>query len=45
VQPQAGGQLINDLVGRVLDVEPEGLACLNELRYQRWAGSQTTSPE
>ena len=26
------------LVGRVLDVEPEGLACLNELRYQRRGG-------
>jgi hypothetical protein len=35
VQPQAGGQLVNDLVGRVLDVQPEGLARLNELRYQR----------
>jgi hypothetical protein len=38
VQPQAGGQLVDDLVGRVLDVEPEGLACLNELRYQRRGG-------
>jgi hypothetical protein len=26
--------LVNELVGRVLNVEPEGLACLNELRYQ-----------
>ena len=30
-----GGQLVNELIGRVLNVEPEGLACLNELRYQR----------
>jgi hypothetical protein len=34
VQPQAGGQLVNDLVGWILDVEPEGLAGLNELCYQ-----------
>jgi hypothetical protein len=38
VQPQVGGQLVNGLVGRALDVQPEGLACLDELRYQRRRG-------
>jgi hypothetical protein len=33
MQAQPGGQLVHDLAGRVLDVEPEGLAGLNELRY------------
>jgi hypothetical protein len=35
VQPQPGGELVDDLVGRVLDVQPEGLARPDELRYQR----------
>jgi hypothetical protein len=35
MQARARGQLANDLVARVLNVQPEGLACLNELRYQR----------
>jgi hypothetical protein len=34
-QPQGGGQLVNELVGRVLDVQPERLARRNELSYQR----------
>jgi len=38
VQAQAGGQLVNDLIGRILDVQPERLACLDELRYQRRGG-------
>ena len=38
MQPQAGGQLVNDLDGRVLNVQPEGLACLDKLRYQRRGG-------
>jgi hypothetical protein len=38
VQPQDRGQLVDDLAGRVLDVQPEGLACLNELLYQRQGG-------
>jgi hypothetical protein len=38
VQPQQGGELVNDLVGRVLDVQPEGLACLSELRDQGHGG-------
>ena len=38
VQPQPRGQLVNDLVDRVLDVQPEGPACLNELRYERRGG-------
>jgi hypothetical protein len=37
-QPQAAGEPVNDLVGGVLDVEPEGLTCVNELCYQRWGG-------
>ena len=44
MQAQAGGQLVNDLIGRILDVQPERLACLDELRYQRGEGSQATSP-
>jgi hypothetical protein len=38
VQAQAGGQLVNDLVGRVLDIQPERLARSNELHYQRRGG-------
>jgi hypothetical protein len=38
VQPQQGGQLVNDLISRILDIQPEGLACLNELRHQRQGG-------
>jgi hypothetical protein len=34
-QPQAAGELVKDLTGGVLDVQPEGLACLNELCHQR----------
>jgi hypothetical protein len=37
-QPQAAGELVNYLVGGVLDVQPEGLACVNELCYQRRGG-------
>jgi hypothetical protein len=37
-QPQAAGELVNDLVGGILDVQPEGLPCVNELCYQRWGG-------
>ena len=38
VQTQAGGQLVNDLVGRVLDIQPERLSRRHELRYQRRGG-------
>jgi hypothetical protein len=30
VQPEQGGQLVNDLIGRILYIQPEGLARLNE---------------
>jgi hypothetical protein len=35
VQPQQGGQLVNGLIDRILDIQPKGLGRLNELRYQR----------
>jgi hypothetical protein len=35
VQSQAGGEMVDDLVGRVLDVQPEGLARLGELPDER----------
>src|SRR5262249_44075940 len=38
VQSQAGGEPVDDLVGRGLDVEPEGLASLDELPDERWWG-------
>lgn len=38
VQTQAGGQLVNDLIGRVLDIQPERLGRGHELRYQRRGG-------
>jgi hypothetical protein len=38
VQPEQGGQLVNDLIGRILYIQPEGLARLNELPYQRQGG-------
>jgi hypothetical protein len=35
VQPKAGGEAVDDLIGRVLDVQPEGLTRLDELGNQR----------
>ena len=35
VEFQKSRELVDDLVGRVLDIEPKGLASLNELCYQR----------
>jgi hypothetical protein len=43
-QPQQGGQLVNDLIGRILDIQPKGLARLNELRYQRLGGIPNDLP-
>jgi hypothetical protein len=38
MQGQAGGQLVNDLVGRVLDIQPERLSRCDKLRYQPRGG-------
>src|SRR6185437_10087456 len=43
-QPQQGGRLVNDLIGRILDIQPKGLARLNELRYQRLGGIPNDLP-
>src|SRR5215470_17471439 len=38
MQSQEGSQLVDDLIGRIFDIQPKRLSCLNELRYQRRRG-------